>query len=200
MTIPEPIAVTFQVVDVLESLHVTYLIGGSLASALYGVTRATMDADLVADLRPEHVEPLARALSDAFYLDVETMRHAVRQRSSFNVIHLATMFKVDIFVSKGRPFDRAQLERRTSQVLATDPDRLAYIASAEDTILAKLEWFRKGGEVSDRQWQDVLNVLKVQRGCLDESYLADWASQLGVADLLERAIAEAILTASGIIK
>jgi len=197
MTIPEPIAVTLQVVDVLESLRVPYLIGGSLASALYGVTRATMDADLVADLRPEHVESLARALRDAFYLDIETMRHAVRQRSSFNVIHLATMFKVDVFVSKGRPFDRAQLERRTSQTLATDPKRMAYVASAEDTILAKLEWFRKGGEVSDRQWQDVLNVLKVQQGRLDEVYLADWASQLGVVDLLERAWAEAKLTALG---
>ena len=197
MTLPEPIAVTLLVVDVLETLHVPYLIGGSLASAVYGVTRATMDADLVADLRPEHVEPLAAALSGAFYLDLETMHHAVRQRSSFNVIHLATMFKVDVFVSKGRPFDRVQIERRTSQVLATEPERTAYVASAEDTILAKLEWFRKGGEVSERQWQDVLNVLKVQHGRLDEGYLAGWASQLGVADLLERAVTEAKTGASG---
>lgn len=139
------------VIQALDQLHVPYLIGGSLASALYGVARATMDSDLVADLRLEHAQPLAEALSSVFYADVEAMRDAILHQNSFNVIHLETMFKVDIFVCKKRSFDRIQFKRRIEQVVATEPDRKAYVSTAEDIILAKLEWYRMGGEISERQ-------------------------------------------------
>ena len=187
----EQIAVTLAVVDTLDALGVLYAIGGSFASALHGVMRATMDADLVADLRLEHVEPLAQALDDAFYADAEMMRDAIRRHGSFNLIHLDTMFKVDVFVAKPRPFDRSQLARRQLHLLSEDPERHAYITSAEDIILSKLEWYRMGGEVSERQWRDVLGVLKVQGDRLDRDYVRRMAVELGVTDLLERALEEA---------
>jgi hypothetical protein len=187
----EPIAVTLLVIDAMDALGVPYLIGGSLASAVHGVLRATLDTDLVADLRLEHAEPLARALGGTFYVDAESIREAVLHQRSFNVIHLETMFKIDVFVVKKRPFHHSQMERRLAQVIATDPDRTAYVATAEDTILAKLEWYRLGGDVSEQQWRDVLGVMKVQADRLDLAYLRQWAAQLNISDLLERAIKEA---------
>ena len=186
--LPEQIEVTLLVTDALDAIGVVYAIGGSLASALHGVMRATLDADLVADLAAEHTLLLARALEGAFYADVEMMREAVHRHSSFNVIHLETAFKVDVFVAKPRAFDRSQLARRLLVQLSQDPARHAYVTTAEDIVLAKLEWYRAGGEVSDRQWRDVLGVLRVQGDRLDQEYLRLGADELGLADLLDRAI------------
>jgi hypothetical protein len=186
----EPVAVTLLVIQALEALNVPYLIGGSLASTVHGVVRTTVDTDLVADLRPEHAVPLVQALGHTFYADIDTIHDAIHQRSSFNLIHLETMFKVDVFVSKRRPYDRAQFERRQEQVVATDPEQTAYVASAEDTVLTKLEWYQSGGQVSERQWRDVLGVLEAQGDRLDLAYLRRWSAELGVADPLERALAE----------
>jgi hypothetical protein len=189
--LPEPTAVTLKVIETLETLGIPYLIGGSFASAIHGVARMTADTDLVANMRLDQVDPFVRALKGAFYLDAEAMREAVRDRGSFNLIHLETMFKVDVFIMKQRPYDRAQFDRRERRVIAFDPERFAFIATAEDNILAKLEWYRLGNEVSERQWSDVQNVIKTQVGRLDLAYLRQWASAIGVADLLERALKEA---------
>ena len=190
--VPESVAVTLQVAESLEQLGVRYLIGGSIASTTHGIMRSTLDVDLLADLRPEHIPPLVEALSGTFYLDVQAIQEALARRSSFNLIHLETMFKVDIFLTHGRAFDQSQMERRRLQILTPDPERAAYLASAEDIILAKLDWYRQGGEVSERQWRDVLGVLTVQAGRLDLAYLRRWAAELAVSDLLERALEEAL--------
>ncbi len=187
---PESVAVTLVVADALERLGVPYLIGGSVASTVHGVLRSTLDADLVADLHAAQAAPLAEALAGAFYVDAQSIQDAIARRGSFNVIHLETMFKVDIFVTRGRPFDQSQFERRAAVTLAAESDRTAFVASPEDVILAKLEWYRDGGSVSDRQWRDILGVLMVQAGRLDLDYLRHWAAALGVSQLLEQALTE----------
>lgn len=190
--LPEQIAVTMIVAEALEALGVLYAIGGSFASALHGVMRATMDVDLVADLHQEDVAPFVHALGEAFYADAEMMHEAIAQRRSFNLIHLESMFKVDVFIARSRDFDRAQLARRELYLLSEDPERQAYVATAEDTILAKLEWYQMGGETSNRQWFDAMGVLKVQGQRLDFGYMRQMATGLGVQDLLERALAESV--------
>lgn len=183
--------ITLLVTQTLERLDILYAVGGSLASSLHGVMRSTLDVDIVADMRLEHINPLVEALSKEFYADDEMMRDAITRQSSFNLIHYETAFKVDIFIQKSRAFDHMQLERRRTSVIATDPEQSVYVTSPEDTILAKLEWYRMGGEVSDRQWRDILGVMKTRAGDLDLDYLRKWARELKVTDLLERAIGEA---------
>lgn len=189
--LPEPIAVTLKVIDAMDAIGIEYLIGGSLASALHGVPRATLDADVVADIHPGDIERLFLALRDEFYVDADAIREAVRRRSSFNVIHLETMFKVDIFVLEQRPFSLSEFSRRTAKVISIDTERFAFFATAEDTVLAKIEWYVRGGRASERQLSDVLGILRAQGGMLDYGYLASWAARLGVADLLREALDEA---------
>lgn len=186
----EPITVTLLVIDALETLNISYFIGGSFASAIHGVARATRDADLIAEVRQVHAEPLVRLLQATFYIQAEDIRDALMHRSSFNLVHLDTSFKVDIFVMKERPFDRIQFARRIRAPITGASTRAVYFATSEDTILAKLEWYRMGNEVSDRQWNDVIGVLKLQ-AAIDTGYLRQWAPPLGLTDLLERALAEA---------
>ena len=186
----EAINVTLLVTDVLDELSIPYVIGGSVASIIHGMLRTTMDVDIVADLQSAHVQPFAAAFQDAFYADEQMIQQAVRCRGSFNLIHLETMFKVDIFLTKARAFDQQQLMRRVAAPVSDDEAKQIWILSAEDIVLAKLDWFRFGGEMSERQWRDILGVLKTQRGHLDTIYMRHWAQDLDLTDLLERALQE----------
>jgi hypothetical protein len=187
----DSIRVTLLVTSVLERLGIPYAVGGSLSSSVHGVMRSTLDVDIIADMKLEHIHPFVDALSKDFYADAEMIRDAIERHSSCNLIHYETSFKVDIFIPKQREFDNIQLERRQSSVIKTDPEQSLYVTTPEDVILSKLEWYRMGGEVSDRQWRDILGVLKTRSGELDLDYLHKWAKELKVSDLLERALKEA---------
>lgn len=187
----EPVEVTIRVTGVFEKLSIPYLIGGSLASALYGMVRTTQDADIVAEMRPEHLQPFVSALQDEFYLDDEMIAAAIQHNSSFSIIHRETMFKVDVFIPHPRPFLQSQLTRAQRQTFAFETEVSAKFASPEDTILSKLELYRKGDEISERQWRDILGVLKTRAGELDLSYLQRWADELKVSDLLTSTLNDA---------
>ena len=192
MIAPDVLAAVAPVVEILERLGVAYHIGGSVASSAYGAPRATLDVDLMADLRPEHVASLVEHLREGYYIDEQMVQDALHRQGSFNVIHLQTMIKVDVFIPKARPFDRNEILRARPETMeATEGALTLLFKSPEDLVLRKLEWYRAGGHVSERQWNDVLGVLKVQAPALDPTYLRRWAEQLDVADLLERALTEA---------
>lgn len=188
--VPDILAAITPIVEALEELGVPYHIGGSVASSLYGLPRLTIEVDLVAVLHLGHVRPLVKSLQTIYYIDEEMVRDAISRRSSFNIIHQDTILKVDVFIPKSRLFDQEELRRAQQEVLL-EGTRSFNVASPEGTILNKLEWYRMGGEVSDRQWNDILGVLKVQGTDLDMNYLQKWAASLNVTDLLERALVDA---------
>lgn len=189
---PDLIVAMTPVVAELERLGVRYYVGGSVASTAYGYMRTTQDVDLVADLASEHVAPLVEALRGSYYANAQTISDAVARNACFNLIHLATMFKVDIFVVKDREYDRVALQRiRKRPIDKEDPSSHFFFASPEDVVLSKLEWFRLGDEISQHQWRDVIAVLKIQKNSLDRPYLEKWAAELAIADLLQRAWKEA---------
>jgi hypothetical protein len=190
MTTTEPIEVTLAVTGVLERLGVEYLVGGSLATSLHGIPRATLDVDIVADLRMTHLDPFVAALRETFFIDADMVRDAIRKRATFNILHLATMFKVDVFVAGADDLLAAELTRKQRVQVLEEPRADVFVASPEDMVLQKLIWYRDGGGVSDRQWGDVVGVIKTQGERLDIGYLRLWAARKGIADLVDRALAQ----------
>lgn len=184
----EPIAVALLVIEALDSLSIKHLIVGSLASAVYGEPRSTRDVDILADVTVDHAVPLCRMLEADFNIDSQSILNAVNHRSSFNAIHYDTVFKIDVFVPRLRAFESSEFERRSLRVVAEEPRRLAYVASAEDVILAKLEWYRMGDCVSDQQWRDIVGIFKARADELDIEYLFEMGGGLGVHDLLRKLV------------
>jgi hypothetical protein len=184
----EPVLVVARLARVFDELEIRYVVGGSLASSIYGIPRATQDVDLVADIRISHVEAIRSALTGEFYVDADMIRDAVQRRASFNVIHLATMFKADVFILRGDAWSREEMTRARSEEFEAPEGKVTIrFASPEDTLLHKLVWYKLGNQISDRQWGDILGVLKVQGELLDSEYLDLWAPFLDVAELLLRA-------------
>jgi hypothetical protein len=181
--------VAILVARALESLGLRYLIGGSLASSLHGVPRSSHDADLLAEVPLASADAIARLLEPQFYVDASMIRDAIRHRISFNVIHYDSGFKVDVFVLTADALPQEEMRRRQPHDVG-DAAGPVFFATAEDMVLQKLAWYRAGGESSERQWTDVLGILKVQGSRIDLAYARHWAPVVGVADLLERALNE----------
>jgi hypothetical protein len=185
----DPIETALLVARHLDAMGILHTIGGSIASSFAGEPRSTVDLDIVVALEERHVEALVAALSAEFYVDAEALRRAVRTHSNANLVHQSTQLKVDLFVAGGTPLDARQLARRLRVDLGEG--RRLYVHPPEDILLQKLRWYRRGGEVSDRQWRDIAGIVRVQGKRLDLEYLRDSAGILGVSDLLERALGEA---------
>lgn len=192
MSLAEPLQITQRLALEFERLGIRYLVGGSLASSLHGIPRATNDVDLVAEIKEKHITELVEALEAEFYIDAEMIQDAIRNQSSFNVIHFATMFKVDVFVLKNDETAREVMQRREQYQVSEHPNETLFLASAEDIIVQKLYWYQLGGKVSERQWTDVLGVIQVQDNQLDYAHLNRIAQQRGVQDLLTQALQAAI--------
>jgi len=188
--LPASLKVVLEVIEILENLGLRYHLGGSFASAIHGVPRQTMDADMVVDLDAARVAALVDGLINNFYVDPEVAADAVSRRGSFNAIHLGSGFKVDFFVKGNGEFDDLELDRSELYQISSDPPRSAYVKTAEDTVLRKLQWYVDGGGVSDRQWRDVLGVLLTGGNDLDRGYLESWADRLGLGAVLNRALIE----------
>ncbi len=180
-----PFKVTFKVIKALEECGINYLIGGSLGSSIHGIPRATLDADLVTDIQDIHVDQLVAKLQDEFMIDKDMIEDAIKRRSCFNIIHLDTMFKVDIFILKNNSFDNNVFTRRKPELIL-EPALFVNVASPEDIILNKLLWYQDGGGVSERQWEDAKGIIKVQGENLDFQYLDYWAETLGINKLFSR--------------
>ncbi len=186
----EPIQIIRIITDVFERLGIMYFVGGSFASSFHGIPRATQDIDIVADIKSEQVSTLVKTLESIFYIDEQMVQDAIQKVVSFNIIHLKSMYKVDIFPYKESTYSKEEMDRREKYEISKDPVQEIYFASAEDIILNKLNWYKMGGQVSERQWDDVMGVLKVQNKKLDIDYLKQKAKYLGIEDLLDQALEE----------
>ena len=195
MSIAELLPALRPVLTEFDRLSIAYYIGGSVASSLYGQPRSTLDVDLCASVTESDVGQLVSHWEHDFYVSESAMRDAIQRGRCFNVIHLATSLKIDVFVCADDPFNTAVLKRRQSRVVQfAGEDLTVWFASPEDLVLHKLVWYRKGGEASERQWRDIAGVLMQQRDRLDMGYIADWADRLNVRDLWCRACDEVAIS------
>ena len=186
----DPLKVAALVGAVLDALGIAYSIGGSLAGSFAGEPRATLDIDIVIELDATKIPGLVRALEGEFYIDEQSLHRALIERATTNAVHQATSVKVDFFIAGGTPMDADLLQRRYAVMVNEGAPERIWIHSPEDILLQKLRWFRRGGEVSDRQWRDVVAIVRTQGNRLDRSYLQSGAARLNVVDLLERALAD----------
>ena len=191
MSTQEAYQVALLVVATLEQLRIRYEVCGSLASSLHGVPRSTLDADIVADLTPESARQFAAAIGPDFYCVPDAIVESVRAKRSFNIIHLPTMLKVDIFALKDSAFAHTGFSRRVQTHFPDASGPLIWVSSPEDIVLHKLSWYEAGGRVSERQFIDAVGVLRIAGAKIDRDYLAHWASVLAVPELLQLALAEA---------
>ncbi len=189
-SVPDPIAIALRVATAIETAGGTYFVGGSVASSLQGDPRSTNDIDFVISLPLGRIGALAQALGPEFELDQEMLRQALLRGTSANGFFLPVLTKIDFFALGSEPFDEIEFARRRAVPVGPAGEPLV-IKSAEDSVLRKLLWFREGGEVSDKQWRDIVSILRVSRDALDRAHLSQWARRLRCEELLARAVGDA---------
>ena len=187
LMLSDPISLALVVADILDSLEIPYLVGGSVASTLLGEPRSTQDIDMVIDLSPDKVTSLINLLQPRFYVSEAAVLEAIQYKRSFNIIDNESLGKVDFFILKNDPFPRTEFRRRQAKVVRQNPDRVLFLPTAEDIILQKLIWHNLGFG-SQKQWRDILGVIKLQGETLDFNYLRQWGTNLGLLESLERAL------------
>jgi len=191
MKTPDILVALKPVINIFEKLSIPYYIGGSIASSIYGMARATMDVDIVANINFHHIPTLKQHLENDYYIDEDMIKEAIHNKTSFNLIHLETVLKIDVFIYKDDPYQRQAIQRKVKDTIEEDnSDTIFYFSSPEDIIINKLIWYKIGGEISDRQWFDVIGVIKVQSDSLDKIYLKAWSRKLEIFELLNRAFNE----------
>jgi len=176
------------VVAAFNNLKIPHYIGGSIASSYHGATRSTMDVDLVCEMHETQVVEFLAKIDDRFYVSESAVRQAVLRKSCFNLIHLPSSFKVDVFVSRQRAFDNDCMRRANVATLGDSRTIEVPIATAEDAIISKLEWYRLTNETSERQWDDVSRLIRLLGDSADFEYLRQAAESVGVTDLMDRLI------------
>lgn len=183
----DPINLALTMAAIFENSNIDYYIGSSVASSIWGENRATLDLDLVADLKTAQIPTFLQAIQTDFYVSEMAIHEAINNQSSFNLIHFQTNEKIDIFIHSSQPLAQIEMQRR--QQITVDADgKQIYLATAEDIILQKLIWYELSNRIGDRQWRDILGVLKVQAQQLDFDYLQQWADHKNLLDLLNEAM------------
>jgi len=187
MNNPNELAILRDFTDILEQLDIAYAIGGSMASSIYGNIRFTQGTDVTVEPFESRAQQLFEMLRQEYYISKEGVFQALKNQSCFNIIHLTSAYKIDVFIRKNNAFEKQLIKRRRQLKLSEQEQKLFSVVSPEDIILLKLQWYQQGGCSSELQWNDVLGVLTIQKDRLDFEYLSTWADKLSIRQLLESA-------------
>ena len=176
-------AIFREIIGALDQAGIPYMVVGSFASNLWGTGRGTQDIDLVVSATPEQIHTLLSTLSASqYYFDLDTALAACRRNDMFNILDMESGWKIDIIFEKPSAYHRQAFQRRTPAEIEQVP---LFAATAEDTIISKLEWAKMGE--SSRQIEDVAGILRVSGASLDRPYIDKWVTSLGLTDQWNRA-------------
>jgi len=184
---PTHLDLAVDLAGLFDEIGVRYVIGGSVASSLIGEPRSTVDVDIAVELELRHLDRFLQHVRPNFYVPERDAARAVREADSFNIIHNEVALKIDLFVLGANLLDTNQIARRMLVQIPTVPAAALWITSPEDQVLRKLDWYRQGGQVSDRQMRDIIAILQINRQQLDFEYLTKTAELVGLSQLLRDA-------------